>query len=544
MTGYLLIFLRNCFYSPGGFSAHYGKDMHPDDLRSIERGTFPSVRGQQPDQFLINLLESYRGSYRTPLRSCIIAQTTNSEKDFLKILEVYYELVAQGISSRTVDARTAGSQSQPEFLIPWVVMDKVELSENNALVEIQPYKTPFSSIVRVIDLKINHLQYGKDGVKFVVQKMDEDMQKQDTFNLRVGKYTGKGKFEYQKMMSSTLQAFEDFNEKSVYIQEMHLYRDGWFNNFKYPYLAYIMLRPDPPKMEEKKDDNGNTIGLSIDLGKKSDLFKKLTDMHYRITFTDPLGNIEFFFTDLDRFEIPVSIDDGMIDWDHPELEKILKEGFDAQLGTIRGDKDAFSQDVDVSGSTVDIRDSLSSIGSTGEVTFADFMDILRSINLGALFRAARVLNAQGSKEDLRNIYSVSICEVRESSDTIIFGPESDETTMEIEFSSGKVTGVWSGPIYFSDEVMTLSIERAEADKYLVTTDGFDMPPFHIVEIRPDVFKVVSPTADFESPDFDFDALIASAFLELLSPLFGGANMVLIGNEELQMLVPPATLKRQ
>lgn len=492
MFGYFLIFLRDRYY--GGESGEFAKD-----------------------NFLIRLLDAYKGSIRNPFY-IIIKQTSNSEKLTRNDIRQFYEAVGGDVADRTLAFRVAEKSSRIKGSIsvfkPWVIIKEVILNETSPIIKTVPVKNPYSTLVRVIDVKIDKNKYKKDDVKLVLIKGKEDMQAKENFMLRV---SGDGQnYDFQYLDEEGGQEYKDIAYgEQIYIQELHLYGDSWFGDFSENYKAFLMLKPEPPKLEEKADSNNkDKKTLIITMPKKSPLYAEGLVKKWRVTFTDPSGKTITFETDKDQYEIPISNKDGRIDFNDPQIRKDMKAGLQTQLEKDPELKKGFEKEYDAN------LDKLVD-------------DFVSGIDLGAVIQSAQIIAHGG----INNQYTVSVCEIA-ATDKPIYGPESDNAVLESKFSAAgtDLTGTWKGKLAFTNEIMTVVISQgSDGHDYIMKMDYYGGASVYLDDLGNGRLKVAAIKGSIEDISLD-EAAVGYAM--------DGMDMTLNNENEIQMLSPPCTLKRQ
>ncbi len=480
MTGYLLMFLRDRYYGTGT-----GK--------------------QGKDQFLPNLLNAFRGSLRSPFY-IIVAQTSNSEKKIREDFQVFYASVAKEIARRTNMARLTSGIS---IFTPWVITDKVILSEKSPIATLLPFKNPYASLVRVLDVDLGGGKHTKDDIRFVLQKGKEAMHKAENLYLQVS-LDGE---PYEPMKEEEAQAYDGFKSAQyVEIQEMHLYGDGWFTSFSQPYRGFLMFRPSAPKIEEKTKGKDKIIVL--EMPNPSPLFAQGLVKKWRVTFTDPLGKTVIFETDKNLYEIPISEEDGSPDFNSPQIKKDMEKALQSQMAIDENLKEGVASGYK---------------GNTGKL----IDDIVKGVDLGALNRSAQILFQGG----LRNKYSVSVCEVVEA-EKPIYGPESPVSELEVTFGAAgtDLTGVWQGKLAFTNETMKVTFKPGrDGHSYIMVLHYYEDAEVYVDDLGNGQLKISTIPMDKSSQSIEQAG--AGAF-------FFDSIMTLNSKNEIQMIAPPCTLKRQ
>ncbi|MGE4283611.1 MAG: zinc ribbon domain-containing protein [Clostridia bacterium] len=486
MAGYLLMFLRDRYYG-----------QQSGDLSS--------------DSFLINLLNTYKGSIKNPFYT-IVAQTSNSEKLIRKDIRQFYESVAADVAGRTDMTRTAkGSLS---VFKPWVITEKTTLSQTSPVAKIKPIKNPYSTLIRVLDLKIDKNKYKKDDVKLVLIQGEENMQKPENFMLRV--CGDNKKFDFEYLDEPEAQEYKDVAYgDQMYIQEIHLYGDTWFGDFSEDYKAFLMTRPDTPKLEEKSDSkNKDEKTLLITMPKSSPLFTEGLVKKWRITFTDPLGKKATFQTDKDTYEIPITNKDGSIDFNNPQIKKDMEAALKSQMAADLNLKEGVEKGYK---------------GNTSKL----IQDVINGIDLNALNQSAQILMSGG----IKNKYTVTVCEVTETTKPI-FGPESKAAVLESAFSAAgtDLSGTWTGKMAFTNETMTAVISPgSDGHQYIMKLKYYGDAAVYVDDLGDGRLKISAIKG--KSGEISIEQAAVGA-------AFDGATMTLNSKDEIQMLSPPCTLKRK
>ena len=500
MGGYLLLHLRNRYYGQS----------------SGERAN---------DNFLPNLLEDFSRTRIGDALYVIIRQTSNSQKKAKEDFRAFYEKKAEKIEDKVMDVQLyrAGNSELEDW-----VEDVIDLDENNQVAKIVPTRRPFSNMMRTLNLKYDKEKYD-DDVKLVFIRSQEKRQADEKLPIYIA--LREGDFEHVKH-----EKFKVFNNISAFdsiaIQEIHAYSDGWFS-FQEPYLALLMFRPEPPKLEVEETRSGKN--LVIRMPERSNLFSKelsrasrLSRLNpinwvtgnqnnivnkWRLQITDPLGQQSVITTDEDVYRVPLSSMDGSIDFSDPTIRSGLK---DAIGGVLQGDESLREGVQEAFGGNLD---SLIDAIDMGE-------------DLDDMIDAAQILQTGGTEDT----YKVSISEVL-NVDEAVFGPESKKAKLEhrIEAESADLTGVWEGTIMFTSQKVRITIKEGEGGhQYIMVMNSFDDGLAYLDYVGNGRLQI---TAMEVSEGVDIDRV-------LIGVAFDGVTMTLNNKDQIRMFAPPVTLSRQ
>jgi hypothetical protein len=476
MMGYLLIYLRD----------HY-----------------MASQGVAKNDYLLRLMNGFKGSIQKPIYT-IIEQTTNSGERFEMEAKLYFISEAKRIASKvsTASKDTAGT------FYTWVNAPDFVLTAAQPIVDVLVKKNPMASPVRQFALTLDSTLYGqKQDVTLVVKRGEDEMQNNQDLALQVLTQT----YEPQEFTEKVMQGFANFGGQSyAYVQEIHLYPDGWLNDFSKPYQVFLMLKPKAPQVTLK--DNL----LTITLPPHGVLWDKgIVDKHL-LTILDPLGNTLMMETDKPTVELTLGPSGGFTELDDPEMKKMVGEAtrkylnahpeLKAQLETQYG------------ADTID-----KAIQGTGNL----------NIDYGVLSRAAEVLNSALGGQAQKKEIIVSVKE-RTTETKLIYGPSSDETKHPVDMqptAKVNINGSWVGKVQFSGQEVLIDIS---AGKYgfdytivnsMYAVDGVIFYGRENNDGTVSVYMAMLGQTDFSNPE-PFTTLIKNS------------------DKELYMAAPPMTLKRK
>lgn len=460
-------------------------------------------RGGAADDFLLRLMNAFYLSPKSPLY-IIVAQSTNSWERFEMELNSYYLITGKAIVSKVA----LSSKDVANVFHEWISEKEFELSEAAPVVTLMPVKNPTASPVRQLVFKLDQAKYDKlQDVTLVVKRGVDDLQNNQDLALQIFS-TAYTPYPFNNKLA---QAFKDFgNQPYAFIQEMHLYPDGWLNGFDEPYEAIMMLKPDAPKLTIKGSD------LTIELPPQSPLWQKGHVKKYLVTILDPLGNTVLIETDEKKLELKLGPSGGFTDMDDPEMRKMMGEALSKYLMANPEEKAKME-------------------AQYGAETVQKAIDGVQGMNMdiGVMNRAAEVLQQAISGQTGEKEIAVSVQEMMEG-DYPIYGPVGEVAKEKIEFqNTGKldIAGVWQGKVQFTGESVTLEISSG---KY-----GFD---YTIVNSMYAADNMIFYGMD----NGDGTVAIYTAMVGQEVKPDGEPFTTLIKNseKELYMVAPPITLKKK
>lgn len=384
------------------------------------------------DGYLVRLMNAFRGSVQKPIYT-IVEQTTNSAELFELEVKRYYLSRAEAIARRF---GTAAGDATGVFHA-WAAEKDIVLSAAAPVAELTPVKNPLASVIRPLAFKLDQGKYTKRGdVTLVIRRGVDAMQNNQDLPLQVGD----GQFRFREFTQSRTQAFPDFGLNSFgYVQEIHLYSDGWLNDFARPYQVYILLKPEAPRLSFADGK------LTIELPQLGPLGAKGLVEHFMVTVKDASNAVVLLLTDKDRVELKLGPGGSLTDLDAPELRKLIRPAMDKYL---RAHPEARAD--------LDARYGKGAV----DKAIAGTKDL--DIDLGSLSRAAEVLaSAAGGAVD--GEIAVSIQEVT-TGDRPIYGPMSEVARLKVKAqptAGVSITGTWTGKVQMSGETMTVDISGGD-----------------------------------------------------------------------------------
>ena len=460
-----------------------------------------AIQGVGPE-YLKRLLNAFKGSVQKPIYT-VIEQTTNSGELMELELKRYFLREAEAITSRfdTAAKDTAG------VFHSWATEKDIVFDASTPWAELTPVKNPLASAIRPLSFKLDRSKYDKkQDVTVVVVRGDDPMQNNQDLVLQVGN----GGPQFREFTQSKIQAFPDFGLDSFgYIQEIHLYSDGWLNNFSRPYQVFILLQPDAPRLSVK--DNK----LVIELPKMSPLQAKGLVDQRMVTVKDSKNALLMLVTAKDTIELAVSPSGALTDLDDPAIQKMLGLAMTKYLNTHPDEKAAMEAKYG--------KDAVKkAIGAMAKL----------NLDLGSLSQAAEVLAAAQGGPAAQNEIVVTIQEMTPG-DRPIYGPASDAATQTVDAqptAGVNIIGTWAGKVQMGDMVVSVVISSG-SNNYAYTIEN----------------SIYGSEVDFygrDNKDGTVAIIMAMPGMKLTGSEEAFTTLIKNSDQELYMAAPPITLRRQ
>lgn len=457
-------------------------------------------QGVKADDYLKKLMNAFKGSLQKPIYT-IIEQTTNSGERFEIELKAYFIKYVERIARKT----SQSSQDKNGTFYVWVNEPEFKLSEATPFVEIGIKKNPLAAPLRQLSISLDSTKFSKkEDVTLVIKRGPDDMQNNQDLALMIGN----GAFSFTEFTEKTIQAFPNYGLNPFgYIQEIHLYPDGWLNDFTKPYQAFIMIKPDAPQIQLKDSQ------LTLTIPKKSPLWQKGLVKSYMVTILDPLGNTVLMETDNEKLELTLGPSGGFTDLDDPAIQKMMGTALRKYLAS---NPDYAAQLEKEYGKDV-LEKAIDGVASM-------------ELQIGVMSRAAEVLQqammGAGPEKEIR----VSVQEIIDG-DRPILGPKGEEAIEKVEaVSTGGVSiiGTWKGKVQFTNENVTFEIS---AGKY-----GYDYTIVNSMYIADDVI--------FYGKDNNNGTV--SIYMGMVGQEMSGTGepfttLIKNSDKELYLVAPPTTL---
>lgn len=278
---------------------------------------------------------------------------------------------------------------------------KITITDASQVEEIPIKNSPKSIDLANIEIAYNDVKYGKEDVLLVFKVPKHEKLMDQSIMLRFnkgnrGKYTALKPYELTVIKGIDNLYINSIHQIHAYTEDINLSKND--NVIK----AFLMIKPDKPKVEIDNDKNK----LIVSLPPKSQLFDEGLVEKYLVTVKSENDKVIMKQTNKERIEI-----------------------------------------------------DLEDLGDADEATKSISKDL--NIDMDSLMRASKVLKKAGGIEE-KSEYMVTVCEMTSSDLKVITGPESDIAGIEdIGSNTSKVNifGTWTGKIAFTNEKVTATISQ-------------------------------------------------------------------------------------
>lgn len=460
-----------------------------------------AVKGQGP-AYLKRLLDAFKGSVQQPIYT-IIEQTTNSSEMMELELERYLRANAGTIASRF----STTAKDPAGVFRAWTTEQDHVLDAANPVVELTPIKNPMASPIRPLSYRIDRSKYDKKAdATLVVVRGDDPMQNNQDLALQVGG----ADFRFRTFTEPRIQAFPDVGLDGFgWIQEIHLYSDGWLNDFTKPYTVFLMLQPDAPTVSIKDGK------LVIALPALSPLATKGLVDQFMVTVKDSKNALLMLVTDQRTIELKVGPSGGLTDLDDPAIKKMAAMGVTKYFATHPEEKAALE----------------AKYGATAVAKISKGLETM-NLDLGTLNRAAEVLASAAGGAAASGEIAVTIQELTVG-EKPIYGPPSDAARQVVaaQPTAGvNIVGTWVGDVQLSNIQATLVIS-AGSNGYTYTI----------------VNSMYGSEMNFygrDNKNGTVDIVMAMPGTKLTGSEKAFTTLIKNSDNELYLAAPPTTLRRK
>lgn len=390
---------------------------------------------QDKDDFLKKVL--IRFSYRKDAIQALREQTSNSEMVF----ESDYRLFTRQ-SVGEFHSRMFSILNKPKDVFhPLMAGKSYALTESKPFADIKIEYNPLSTTMQYLDIKYDVNKYQERDARLVLERGEDDLLKSNNVYISVDQSDGK---DFQFAGSGEYYIRKNLKNTPVNLQEIHSYHQVQGKNNKKSYRAYMMLKPEAPKLQIK--DNK----LIISLPKKGPLFKEGFAKEYMLRIEGPNKNIIMLDTDKEIEEIALSNTGDFTDWDNPKFKEKVGEAAKAYLEANPDFKEKLKQEM-------------------GQENLDKGIDYIKNLDIdyGVLGKAAEILNEAATGQQGEKEYRVVVYE-KAGNKAHVYGPPSDWGILKTENKSTggiDIYGTWQGKVQFTNQQVTITISQGK--------DGYD-----------------------------------------------------------------------
>ena len=448
------------------------------------------------DDFIKDLL--IRFSSTKDAVKVLIQQTSNSEIVFESDYRLYTRKNAEKLNNKMFSVLNKPKEQFHELMAG----KSYPLTESKPFADIKVEYNPLSTTMQYLDIKYDDNKYKEKDARLVLEKGEDDLLKTNNVYISVDQSDGK---DFKFIGNEDYHIQKGLKNIPVNIQEIHSYSQVQGKNSKKSYRAYMMLKPDQPKLEIKDSK------LIITLPEKGPLFKEGFVKKYMLLIEGPNKNTIMLDTDKKTEEIALSTTGDFTDWDDPKFKEKVGKAAKEYVEANPEFKEKLIKDM-------------------GQENLDKGTDSIKDLDIdyGVLNKAAEILNEaitgnQGEKE-----YRVVVYEKSEYK-TDVYGPPSDWGILKTENkSTGNIDiyGSWEGKVQITSQKVTITISKGkEGHDYTLTNSMYEA-------------ETGGGLMEFYGDDNKDGTVIFGKD--------GGFGFTLIKNSEKELYVtaPPMTLRRK
>lgn len=421
-----------------GVDLDYYVDFHSYTFSRFYHFMRDRYYASQPDQFLNDILTRY--GWDRNWSEAMIHQTSNNEEMFKMDFRIFYSQLGANIAERVVANSASFNQHEYRNM-------SFQLNQDQPFLLVDDQFRILSSGIKVFHTNYDTNLYSPKDVTFVLMKNEPSLFENHGVYLRTSHPSSQQRgYDFESVIGK-YHVIAHIEPRHVAIQEIHTSRGAVVESMQYS--AFLLLPPGSPhlKMEENR--------LVVNLLPYSQAAVEGIVNKYLVTIQDPYGHTVVLETREPQLELELDGSGDFIDWETPEIKNLIGDSARKYLEnnpSLRAQLESeFDQET--------VETALNSVGDL-------------NMDIGAMGRAAEVLNQAAGHQGAERKFTVTYMEMIEDGDTLIYGPVSDvgELTAEAPSSAGvSILGTWKGRVQITNqEVMVGILPGKDGYDYLMT----------------------------------------------------------------------------